>query len=60
MLFLNFDRCCDEGCPIKEKMVYASTKDTVKKSFPGITFERQAAELEELDYNEYVKEISKK
>merc|ERR1719152_74347 len=32
----------DDKCSIKDKMIYSSTKDTLKKKFPGIMKERQA------------------
>lgn len=52
--------CCDDGAPIKKKMVYSSTKDTVKKSFSGVGFEFQANDSDDFDYDEFTNEIIKK
>uniref|UniRef100_A0A6U6TV89 ADF-H domain-containing protein n=1 Tax=Zooxanthella nutricula TaxID=1333877 RepID=A0A6U6TV89_9DINO len=39
----------DDG-PVKEKMLYASTKDTIKKKFTGIMKEVQANDKGDLEY----------
>lgn len=53
-------RCPDDKAPVKRKMIYASTNNTVKKTFTGIrhfechdedefTYEKIAGELSSLD-----------
>jgi hypothetical protein len=39
---------------------YASTKDTLKKVFTGISLVFQASDLEDLDYQTLQKEVEKK
>jgi hypothetical protein len=41
-------------------MIYASSKDTVKKSFTGLSLEFQANELGDFDYNAFATEVEKK
>lgn len=46
----------DEGAKVKDKMLYASSKDAIKKKFTGISKEVQATSVEDLD----VVEVNKK
>lgn len=41
-------------------MIYASTKDTVKKAFTGLSLEFQANDLRDLDYVTLMEEVEKK
>lgn len=41
---------CPEGCKIGPKMIYASSKDALKKGFTGVALEIQACDWDELDY----------
>ena len=40
---------CDENAKIGDKMIYASSKDTIKKSFTGLSLEFQANDKGDLD-----------
>jgi hypothetical protein len=40
-----------DDAPIKEKMLYASSKDAVKKKFNGIAKEIQATDFDEVGYD---------
>lgn len=51
--------CFDETV-IKQKMLYASTKDTVKKSFTGLGIEFQVKDKGDMDYSSMADEIEKK
>jgi hypothetical protein len=41
-----------ESSPIKSKMIYAGTKDTIKKALQGLNVEIQGTDKSEVDYNE--------
>jgi len=41
-------------------MIYASTKDTIKKSFSGIGVEFQANDRGDFDYDTFQQEVEKK
>ena len=41
-------------------MIYASSKDSIKKTFSGIGFEFQANDAEEMDYDTLASEVEKK
>jgi hypothetical protein len=41
-----------ETSPIKSKMIYAGTKDTIKKTLQGLQVEIQGTDKSEVDYNE--------
>lgn len=41
-------------------MIYASSKDTVKKVFDGIAADFQANDKSDLDYNEFAEKVVKK
>jgi len=47
-----------DSAPIKEKMLYASSKDAIKKKFTGIAFELQGTDLDEVAYDEVYQKIS--
>merc|ERR1740120_239097 len=38
----------DDGCTVKQKMLYASSKDAIKKKLTGVMKERQANDKEDL------------
>ena len=48
---LSFIVWAPDDAPIKEKMLYASSKDAIKKKFTGIAHEIQGTDLEEMDYD---------
>ena len=58
LLYFN-SRANDQSCPIKKKMVHASTKDTLKKKLEGIATEIQAADKSDLDFDEVAKSVRK-
>ncbi|KAL6056590.1 cofilin, variant 2 [Balamuthia mandrillaris] len=45
--------------PIKQKMMYTSTKDSIKKKFVGIGTEVQACDLSEVDRAEVLSRVTK-
>ena len=51
---------CDENAKIGDKMIYASSKDTIKKSFTGLSLEFQANDKGDLDYKTLSEEVEKK
>lgn len=53
-------RCDDNNAKIGDKMVYASTKDTVKKAFSGMGLEFQANDSGDMDYTTFADEVEKK
>ena len=48
---------CDENAKIRDKMIYASSKDTIKKSFTGLSLEFQANDGGDLDYTTLREEV---
>ena len=48
---------CDENAKIGDKMIYASSKDTIKKSFTGLSLEFQANDEGDLDYTTLREEV---
>lgn len=40
---------CPDDCGVKDKMLYASSKDTIKKALQGIQLEIQATEKSEVE-----------
>ena len=50
-------RTPDEA-PIKQKMLYAASKDALKKKLTGITHEIQATGFDEIDYDDVLNKIS--
>ena len=51
---------CEDNAKIKDKMIYASTKDTIKKSFDGVSAEFQANDKGDLDYKAFSDEMERK
>ena len=51
---------CDENAKIGDKMIYASSKDTIKKSFTGLSLEFQANDMGDMDYASFSEEVEKK
>ena len=41
-------------------MIYASSKDTVKKAFTGLSLEFQANDRGDMDYAAFAEEVEKK
>ena len=58
--FYCFSLRCPEDSKIGDKMIYASTKDSIKKAFTGIGLEFQANEPDDLDYDALRGEVEKK
>lgn len=48
-----------DGSKIKEKMVYASSKDALRRSLQGIALEIQGTDLEEVSYETVLDKASK-
>lgn len=40
---------CPDECAVKDKMLYASSKDTIKKTFSGIQCEIQANDFQDIE-----------
>ena len=53
-------RSDDDNAKIGEKMIYASSKDTIKKVFSGIGMEFQINDQADLDYESLYKQVEKK
>ena len=58
-MFSHFFRC-DDNAKIGDKMIYASTKDSIKKAFTGIGLEFQANDAGDMDYDTFGAEVEKK
>eukprot|EP00930_Biecheleria_cincta_P021451 TRINITY_DN158_c0_g2_i1.p2 TRINITY_DN158_c0_g2~~TRINITY_DN158_c0_g2_i1.p2 ORF type:complete len:142 (+),score=47.86 TRINITY_DN158_c0_g2_i1:64-489(+) len=56
---LTFVAWSPDDCGVKEKMLYASSKDAIKKKFPGVMKELQANDLGDLEWSN-VEELMKK
>ena len=56
---LTIHRCPDDS-KIGDKMIYASTKDSLKKAFSGLSLEFQANDRGDFDYDTYAAEVEKK
>ncbi|CAI8048206.1 Retinol dehydrogenase 14 [Geodia barretti] len=54
------NRCDDNNARIGDKMIYASTKDNIKKQFSGIGLEFQANDRGDMDYDTFAAEVVKK
>lgn len=48
---------CPDNAPVKQKMLYASSKDTIRKQFTGVESELQATEPSELTEEEGKKKL---
>jgi hypothetical protein len=44
---------------VKPKMIYASSKETLKRALPGIAYELQANESDDLEWNNVLTKVSK-
>ena len=51
---------CPEDAKIGDKMIYASSKDTIKKSFTGLSLEFQANDSGDMDYAAFSDEVERK
>ena len=51
---------CDDSSKIGDKMIYASSKETIKKAFTGLGAEFQANDLADVDYDAWAADIEKK
>ena len=51
---------CDKNAEIGEKMIYASSKDTIKKPFTGLSLEFQANDEGDLDHKALSEEVEKR
>ena len=51
---------CPDDSTIGDKMIYASSKDTIKKSFTGLSLEFQANDSGDLDYAAFGDEVERK
>ena len=59
LLVFMYCRCPDDG-KIGDKMIYASSKDTIKKAFTGLGLEFQANDRGDLDYTTFCDEVERK
>ena len=50
---------CDKNAKIGGKMIFASSKDIIKKSFTGLSLEFQANDEGDLDYKALSEEVEK-
>merc|ERR1712232_194653 len=50
----------DDKCSVKDKMIYSSTKDTLKKKFVGIMKEVQANDASDLEWKQIVDLMNRK
>lgn len=51
---------CPDDSKIGDKMIYASSKDSIKKSFSGLSLEFQANDKSDFDYNTLADEVERK
>ena len=51
---------CPEDSKIGDKMIYASTKDSIKKAFTGLSLEFQANDSGDFDYDSMADEVERK
>ncbi|XP_065919274.1 uncharacterized protein [Dysidea avara] len=51
---------CPDDSKIGDKMIYASSKDSIKKSFSGLSLEFQANDKADFDYNTLADEVERK
>ena len=49
-----------DGGKIKEKMLYASTKDGVQKKFSGIQFQFPLSYIKDADYDSLANEVERR
>ena len=53
------DSWSPDTAPIKSKMVYASSKESIKRSFNGIGAEIQGTDYAEVSYDSVLEKVSK-
>lgn len=51
---------CTDGAKIGDKMIYASSKDILKKQFTGLHLEFRANDSSDFDYTCFADEVEKK
>jgi len=51
---------CPDDAKIGDKMIYASTKDTIKKSFTGLALEFQANDKADFDYDTLADDVERR
>ena len=51
---------CHDDARIGDKMIYASSKDVLKKEFTGLSLEFQANDSSDFDYTCFADEVEKK
>lgn len=51
---------CPDDCKIGDKMIYASTKESIKKAFSGLSLEFQANDSGDMDYTTFSDDVEKK
>ena len=59
-LSLSLSHRCPEDSKIGDKMIYASSKDAIKKQFTGLGLEFQANDRGDYDYAAWSDEVEKK
>lgn len=59
-LLIGWSFRCPGDSKIGDKMIYASSKDSIKKSFSGLSLEFQANDRGDMDYNKFAAEVEKK
>jgi len=47
-----------DNAPVKKKMLFASTKDHLKRSFEGVSKEFQASDMDDLDFDHIVSTLN--
>ena len=57
---MNLTCRCPEWAKIGHKMIYSSSKDTLKKRFAGVSLEFRADEYDDLDYETLAREVERK
>jgi cofilin len=56
---VNDNRWSPDSAPIKSKMVYASSKESIKRSFIGLGTEIQGTDYAEVSYDSVLDKVSK-
>ena len=47
------------NAPLQAKMIYASSKEALKRALPGLAVEVQANDADDIEYGSLVKTVSK-
>jgi len=50
---------CPDTCPVKQKLVYASSSETIKRRFEGIAAEIQAGDVGDLSYESFLERAAR-